>query len=251
MIADNARLFGDARRSLAAQVEANRRKDEFVATVSHELRTPLTVMLGAAQTLLRMDGRLGPDDRVHFLHTAIDQGWHLQHLIEDLLLIAASERGTLTCSLTTVTVAEIADDLLTNLPAGLSQHLEVRNTAGPATVATDRDRVRQIVANLLDNAQKYASGAPIELQIGANDAVVSIAVIDHGPGIPAEDREPRVRALHPARPVSDPAARRDGDRLVPVHATGNEARLEAPPGGDTRRRLHLRARHRTTAARRG
>jgi signal transduction histidine kinase len=189
VIADNARLLGDAQRSLTAQLEANRRKDEFVATVSHELRTPLTVMLGAAQTLLRLDGRLQPEQRVHFLHSAIDQGWHLQRLIEDLLLIAAVERGHLRCDMTTIRVEDLAEDLLADLPADARRHVRLHSTADGVAFVTDRDRLRQIVTNLVDNAHKYALGGPVEVEVSADDSVVSIAVVDHGPGIALEDRE--------------------------------------------------------------
>jgi signal transduction histidine kinase len=189
VIADNARLLGDAQRSLAAQLEANRRKDEFVATVSHELRTPLTVMLGSAQTLLRLDGRLKPEQRVHFLHSAIDQGWHLQRLIEDLLLIAAVERGHLRCDMTTIRVVDLADDLLADLPADARRHVRLHSTADAISFVTDRDRLRQIITNLVGNAHKYALGGPVEVEVSADDSVLSIAVVDHGPGIPLHDRE--------------------------------------------------------------
>jgi signal transduction histidine kinase len=189
VIAANARLLSEVQRSLEAQVEANRRKDAFVATISHELRTPLTVMLGSAQTLMRLDGRLDHADRTRFLQAAIDQGGRLQRLIEDLLLVAAVEQGQVTCELTTIRADELADQLLADLPHELRERVHAQSTAGDATFTSDRNRLRQIIVNLAENAGKYAPSGPIEINLTANEVAFSVAVLDHGPGIPAHDRE--------------------------------------------------------------
>jgi len=189
VIASNVRLLSKVEQSLASQLEANKRKDEFVATVSHELRTPLTVLLGAAQTLLRLDDRVSPGERDRLLHTAVKQGQRLQLLIEDVLLVAAAEHGNLATEMTTVIAARFAEDLLADLPDDLRLRVHLGNTPVDAAFVSDRHRLHQIVMNLVGNAGKYAPEGPIEIVISSSDDEVSIGVVDHGPGIPASDRE--------------------------------------------------------------
>lgn len=189
VIVANARLLLQLRGSLDAQLEANQRKDEFVATISHELRTPLTVMLGSAQTLLRLEGRISDDDRDRLLHSAVEQGRRLQLLIEDLLLVAAAEQGRVTCDRTTVIAGQLADDVLSDLPDPLRSRVRLRNAAPDAAVLSDRFRLRQILTNLAENAGKYAPEGPVEIDVSEEGDSVCFAVVDHGPGIPAVDRE--------------------------------------------------------------
>jgi signal transduction histidine kinase len=189
VIAANAVLLSTVQQSLEAQLEANHRKDEFVATISHELRTPLTVMLGAAQTLLRLDDRLESGDRDRLLHTAVDQGKRLQLLIDDLLLVAAAEQGNLACDLTTIATVQFAEQMLADLPDHLRPRVRVDNAASDAAFTSDPHRLRQVITNLTENAAKYAGDSPIEITINADLRSVSVAVVDHGPGIPAADRD--------------------------------------------------------------
>jgi signal transduction histidine kinase len=189
VIAANAMLLSKVQQSLESQLEANQRKDEFVATISHELRTPLTVMLGAAQTLVRLEGRIEREDRDRLLHTAVDQGKRLQLLIDDLLLVAAAEQGNLACELTPIATVQFAERLLADLPDHLRPHVRVDNAASDAAFTSDQHRLRQIVTNLTQNASKYAPDSPIEITIKADVRSVSVAVVDHGPGIPLADRD--------------------------------------------------------------
>lgn len=188
-IAANSELVSMLQRSLESQLEANHRKDEFVATISHELRTPLTVMLGAAQTVLRRDDRLGRTDRDRLLRTAVDQGQRLRLLIEDLLLVAAAEQGRLSADMDAMSTAELAGELGSDLPESLAARVTISDLAGDSAVLTDRYKLRQIVTNLIQNAAKYAPGSPIEVVLSALPDRVRISVADHGPGIPEQDRE--------------------------------------------------------------
>jgi signal transduction histidine kinase len=188
-IAANAGLVGKLQRALASQLEANQRKDEFVATISHELRTPLTVLLGSAQTLLRLRDRIEATDRERLLRTAVDQGQRLKLLIEDLLLVAAAEQDSYSCQLVPVTTDDLESDLRQDVPDGHQGLVQFANALPGVEVLTDRYKVRQIVANLIQNSMKYAGGSPVEITIGAAGTAVSVTVVDHGPGIPQHDRD--------------------------------------------------------------
>lgn len=187
--AANARLVSQLQQALEAEMRANQRKDDFVATISHELRTPLTVVLGAVQTLIRLEDRVQPADRDRILHSAEDQGQRLRLLIEDLLMVAAAEHGKLTCDLGPIAAVQLAEDVRCDLPAEIRSLVRIRNTAGDVAARSDRYKVRQIVTNLVGNAAKYAPGSPIEVVLSASTQHLRVSVVDHGPGIPATDRD--------------------------------------------------------------
>jgi signal transduction histidine kinase len=189
VIAANEELLTKLQRSLQAEKEANRRKDEFVATISHELRTPLTVMLGAAQTVLRLRDRLAPEDHERLLCGAVEQGKRLQMLIENLLLVAAAEQGRVSCDVTSFTAAELTLDVQSDLPEWLRRRVNIANRASATSMVSDRYKLRQLVANLTENAGKYAPESRIEVEIAPFLDAVRVAVVDHGPGIPPADRK--------------------------------------------------------------
>lgn len=188
VIAANEELLTKLQRSLQAEKEANHRKDEFVATISHELRTPLTVMLGAAQTLLRLGSRLAAEDHDRLLRGAVEQGRRLQMLIENLLLVAAAEQGRVSCDVTTFTASDLAVDVESDLPEWLRSRVSIVNSASATPMSSDRYKLRQLVANLTENAGKYAAESSIEVNVDPIRDAVRVAVIDHGPGIPSADR---------------------------------------------------------------
>lgn len=188
-MATNVRLLQDLRRSLEAELAANQRKDEFVATISHELRTPLTVLLGSAETLLKSGDRVASDLRDRLLVTALDQGQRLKLLIEDLLTVAAAEQGTLHCDMSTISTTQMLADVEADLPEGFRPWVTFANRAPGAAASTDRFKFRQILSNLLANAAKYAAGSYVEIVVAPGDpGTLAVAVVDHGPGIPGHAR---------------------------------------------------------------
>src|SRR5207244_9797327 len=111
----NARLYQEVEEALRRQVDLNRQKDDFLATVSHELRTPLTSILGAVDTIARFGDRLPGDRREQFFAMAKNQGQRLQRLIEDLLMVAAADAGTVRCMATETDMDELATELTADL----------------------------------------------------------------------------------------------------------------------------------------
>ncbi|MGH2373977.1 MAG: ATP-binding protein, partial [bacterium] len=169
-----------------AAEEANRAKGEFLSRMSHELRTPLNAILGFAQ-LLEMD-QLMPAQREsveHILHG----GRHLLELINEVLDISRIEEGRLRISLEPVSVREVVDDslrLIAPLATEGGIHVEGNlNEAEDRHVQADRQRLRQVLLNLLANAVKYnRKGGTVEVtyqEILAGR--LRIKVSDTGPGI--------------------------------------------------------------------
>jgi PAS domain S-box-containing protein len=178
---DNARLFRQAQ-------EANRIKDEFLATVSHELRTPLSAMLGWTE-LLR-SGELDEATSARALEV-IERNAKVQaQLIEDLLDVSRIIMGKLRldiCLLEPVSVIEAAIDAVR--PAAEAKGVRLQAALDPEAglVLGDQDRLQQVVWNLLFNAVKFTPrGGRIQVQLKLADSYVEIAVNDTGQGIKPE-----------------------------------------------------------------
>ena len=178
---ENARLYAEAR-------DANRAKDEFLATLSHELRTPLTAMLGWVRML--QSGTLDDATSARALQV-IDRNTKLQaQLIDDLLDVSRIVTGKLSLELKAVdvgAVVETAVDAVTPAALGKSVELERRldPAAGPAWA--DAHRLQQVVWNLLSNAVKFTpSGGRVIVSVDREDPNVLVRVEDTGQGIAPE-----------------------------------------------------------------
>lgn len=185
----NALLYEEVEAALHHQIDLTRQKGDFLATVSHELRTPLTCVLGAVSTLRRCRDRLDEFDVERLLGTAIEQGDRLKRLIEDLLQVASAEHGDMAPEHRPIDVAMLVGGVAGDL-AGTSGHrLTAHVDPGCTGLRSDPHRVRQILSNLVENAIKYAPSGAIEVLARPAPAAVDLLVVDHGPGIPAADRE--------------------------------------------------------------
>ena len=198
-----AGLLGVAWRQLHRQQELARLRTEFVSGVSHELRTPLAQIRWFAE-LLHM-GKLRSDEERTRSAGIIDQeARRLTYLVENVLNFSRAEKGTNRISPTSLDLgSELRDAVEMFTPLARSRRMSVRLavTSG-LTVTADRDALRQILLNLLDNAAKYG---PLGQTITVGSAPSPAAdgsrarfwVEDQGPGIPAADRdrvwEPYVR----------------------------------------------------------
>ncbi|HVA59573.1 MAG TPA: ATP-binding protein [Mycobacteriales bacterium] len=190
-----ATMDAEAARQAAEQAtleaeRANRAKSEFLSRMSHELRTPLNAILGFGQ-LLQLD-QLTADQRESVQQ--IDRGGrHLLALINEVLDISRIETGKLTLSAEPVAVAELLAetlDLLRPLAGGAGLRLEAPDS-GPWLVQADRQRLKQILLNLVSNAIKYnRPGGTVAVSCRQNgEDRLAIAVTDTGPGIAAENMQ--------------------------------------------------------------
>jgi signal transduction histidine kinase len=161
---------------------------QFVADAGHELRTPLTIVLGYIDLLRR---RASPaDERSNFIFSSIAaEGRRMRTLVDNLVLLAKLE-GEDTRLFEPFDVGELISEIV-NVRRGLAPSVPFEIEASiAATAIADRGEVYEALANVIDNAIKYAPGSPIRVTTASpHDGIVEIAVTDEGPGIPPEERE--------------------------------------------------------------
>ena len=197
-----AGLLAVALRQLYRQQELARLRTEFVSGVSHELRTPLAQIRWFAE-LLHL-GKLRSDEERSRSAGIIDQeARRLTYLVENVLNFSRAEKGTNRVTPEPLDLdGEIRDAVEMFTPLARSRRMTIRAMAAGLTVTADRNALRQILLNLLDNAAKYGpAGQTITVGSQPSPALetarVRIWVEDEGPGIPSGDRvrvwEPYVR----------------------------------------------------------
>jgi two-component system phosphate regulon sensor histidine kinase PhoR len=166
-------------------------RTEFVANVSHELRTPLTAIHGYLETLL--DGALEePENARRFLEIVFRHTERLGRLTDDLADLSNIELGRISLRLEPTAVADVADSVLAIIaPRAVAGQVtvEAKLPAGLPEVVADRDRLAQILINLVDNAVKYTPrGGRVLLEGRVREpGMVEVAVSDTGTGIPRAD----------------------------------------------------------------
>lgn len=175
------------------QTEMNRRleevaqmKTDFVSVVSHELRTPLTSIIGSLDTVNRPELAPQAGTARELIITARRQAGRLQRLIEDLLMVSRIDRGAIPINAEALNLAVVAEHVVDVLstPSPVSVDID------PDTleVVADRDHLERILINLFENASKYAPGSPIELVARIRGDTGQLRIVDHGPGVPADQR---------------------------------------------------------------
>jgi PAS domain S-box-containing protein len=163
---------------------------QFVATISHELRTPLASLHGAAMTLLERD--LSGQTRHELLDMIGVQAKRLAELVEEILVTGQLDSGTLRVVTEPFDPEELvwAAASAARLRVGDDRRIDVSIPAVLPLVAGDPGRIGQVLANLVDNAIKYAPhGGRIELGVEADDRHARFSVRDEGLGIPLGEQK--------------------------------------------------------------
>jgi signal transduction histidine kinase len=182
------------RERTAALEQADRLRSQFLSHVSHELKTPLTSIKGFLQNLL--DGLTGPlnEKQQRYLSRMLDNSDRLIRMIEDVLDRTSIEGGRVEMRPSEVDVESCLHDAIEQLrplAGDRGQRLDVAYQAGPLTAWADRDRMIQVIVNLVQNAIKYTPrDGLISVSAESLDSrMARICVRDTGPGIPPEHLE--------------------------------------------------------------
>jgi PAS domain S-box-containing protein len=166
-------------------------KAEFIATASHELRTPLAAVYGAAQTLRRHDFALDEAGRERFISMIVDESNRLAGIVNQILLANQLDVGRLDLVTEPFDAAELVERVVESARSHAPDHVtfDVHAAEDVPPVAADKDRARQVLVNLVDNAVKYSpGGGRIELSLDTADGAVLFRVVDEGMGIPADEQ---------------------------------------------------------------
>lgn len=190
---DNSALFHgveellEAREALLCREQAAvKHRDEFLSIASHELKTPITALRLQLQLARR---RIDSGERVEtvpLLDTTLKQVNRLTVLVEDLLDVSRIQSGKLSFHFDETQLSELVEQVLDRFALQLRlAECPVTLTIEPGIVGIfDRTRIEQVVANLLSNATKYASGHPVHVALFREGGAARLVVSDGGPGIP-------------------------------------------------------------------
>ena len=181
-----------ALRDLTEERGIEKLKSEFVATVSHELRTPLAAVYGAAMTLRRQDVDLDEDHRRRLLAVIAGESDRLARIVEQVLAASKLDSGSFAFAVERCDpgplALEVVEAARTHVPNGVVIELEPGSDL-PAVTA-DPDMLRQVLANLVENAVKYSSaGGRVHVSLERHEGRVLFAVRDEGLGIPLREQE--------------------------------------------------------------
>ena len=166
-------------------------KSDLVATISHELRTPMTAVYGAAATLLHREGELDRTQQRQLLEMIAAEARRLAVITEEVLLTSQLDRGDLRIQREPVDVADVVKATVDAMAAQVPEEITIDVALPPELppVTGDRDRLQQVLLNLLDNAVKYAAAGSVTVRAETVNGSTRIVVTDEGPGIAFADQE--------------------------------------------------------------
>ena len=196
---------------LAPLQELERLRSEFLGMVSHELRAPLTSIKGSASTVLDASSDLDPAEMREFFRIIGEQADHMRGLISDLLDAGRIEAGTLSVSPQLSEVGALVDQARNTFLSGGGRHRVLVDLPPELPrVMADRQRIVQVLNNLLSNAAAHSPGsAPIRVAALRDGGQVAISVADEGRGVPPE-RLPHLFRKYGGRGDSDRGPKTEG-----------------------------------------
>ena len=177
---------------VTAQRKNEEMRREFVANVSHELRTPLTNIRSYAETLAENAGQMPPNTEKKFLSVILNESDRMTHIVQDLLTLSRFDSGHSELKLGRFSFTGAVNDLYnaTYMEAQKHDHtVELKLESGLPEIVADRERILQVMMNVVSNAIKYTpNGGYIEISAGRSGDRVWMEVSDNGIGIPKEDQ---------------------------------------------------------------
>jgi signal transduction histidine kinase len=174
--------------------ELDRMKSDFVSNVSHELRTPLTAIKGAVDLVLREVAGPLTEKQIHYLTRVRSNTQHLAGLINDLLDLAKIESGRIEVKSTRVSLSSLVHEVAEALrPVAAEKVIDLEATLREPSILVwaDRDKINQVLTNLIGNAIKFTPvQGRVTVSVSRNgEESVQVSVSDTGPGVPPDQKE--------------------------------------------------------------
>ena len=185
----NMRAYDAERTTVEELRRLSSLRADFVSLVSHELRSPMATVIGSARTLQARWRELQPEQRDAFLALIADETNRLATLIADVLDTSRIEAGTFSYTFDDVDMGALVREVAAAAAIGQDEVPVVADVVDVPTIRADRERLRQVLANLVDNAVKYsAAGSTVEVRTSSENGNVVVDVLDRGAGIAPEDQ---------------------------------------------------------------
>ena len=188
--AQNIQAYEAERRTVEELRRLSTLRADFVSLVSHELRSPMAAVIGSARTLQRRWRELSAEHRDSFLALIADETDRLAALVGDVLDTSRIDAGTFGYTFADVDVCALVEDAVaTSAAAQDAVQLVAQLPSELPSMRGDASRLRQVLANLLDNAVKYSpDGGTVEVRASASNGRLIVDVTDRGDGIAPEDQ---------------------------------------------------------------
>jgi PAS domain S-box-containing protein len=187
-------------RDISREKEVERQKDEFISTASHEMRTPVAAIEGYISLAMNPNVATIDDRAKQYLEKSHETIQHLGQLFKDLLSVTKAEEGAVGGKLEAINMEQILQKAVTDLqPVATKKKLTLVFQAAESSggggkaisplyfVASNTERLQEVVANLIDNAIKFTSAGGVKVTLDGNDKEVTVSVSDTGLGIASED----------------------------------------------------------------
>jgi len=170
---------------ISQRMELERRKDDFISMASHELKTPITSVKAYAQLLHQLFGKRPDDIPYKYLTRMETQIDKLTDLISDLLDASKAQQGKLEFTKELFDLNTLTDDVIENLQAIANNHTIVKRGKVKRKILADRDRIGQVMTNLITNAIKYSPNKDkVVVSLSEKNNHFKVSVKDFGIGIP-------------------------------------------------------------------
>ena len=231
---DRARL--DARARLAQlDAETNQLRAAMFSSVTHDFRSPLASIKAGVTSLLDPAAVHDPAQERELLTTILEETARLNRLVGNILDLARIRAGALTPTRHEAGLDEIAEVVIARLVPRLGDvrvHLDIADDV--PSVAVDEMQLDQVMTNLLENAARHSPpGGEVQVSIESVDDRVAVRVRDHGPGVPADDRERVFEAFYRGASIPDSPGTGLGLAIANAIVTAHGGRIwtEDTPGG--------------------
>ncbi|MFA5890241.1 MAG: GAF domain-containing sensor histidine kinase [Actinomycetota bacterium] len=187
---DNAAMFSRDHETVERLRELDRMRADFVAMVSHELRNPIATMRGYAILLRDRPERFSVKEHRRFTEVIVDEADRLSTLVEDVMDVARMEAGEFTYAFYPYDPRALLEESIEEMRSVAPERMLISEVPGDLPpIRGDRDRMKQVVYNLLSNAIRYSSdGTSVTVSARAEADTLVVSIEDHGIGIAPEDR---------------------------------------------------------------
>jgi heavy metal sensor kinase len=217
---------------------------QFSADASHELQTPLTILKGEMEVALR--SKRSPEEYRRVLKSGLEEIDRINHLVDGLLLLARADAGVLRLDLRPVELKQLLEEICEQMKVVADDHAISLHTGllDPVSVRGDREHLRRLLLNLVDNAIKYTpAGGKVTLSLRSDNDWASLSISDTGIGLSRDEQQQIFSRFHRATETRSRDERGVGLGLSIARsiaeAHGGRIRVESTPGQGSTFTVHL------------